>query len=74
MERLDHYDADDECWQEVLVPDKTCTPAELAASRIDVPAWFKSLTRRDRRVAEFLAAGQTTKAAARKFKVSAGRI
>jgi len=74
MERLDRYDADDECWQEILIPDKTCTPAELAASRIDVQAWFKSLSRRDRRVAEFLAAGQTTTAAASKFKVSAGRI
>ena len=74
LERLDRYDSDDECWQEVLVPDKTCTPAELAASRIDVQAWFKSLNRRDRRVAEFLAAGQTTTAAASKFKVSAGRI
>jgi hypothetical protein len=74
LERLDKYDPDEECWQEVLVPDKTCTPAELAASRIDVQAWFKTLDRRNRRIAEFLAAGQTTKAAARRFKVSAGRI
>ena len=74
LERLDKYDPDEECWQEVLVPDKTCTPAELAASRIDVQAWFKTLNRRNRRIAEFLAAGQTTKAAARRFKVSAGRI
>jgi hypothetical protein len=74
LERLDQYDADDDCWQEILVPDQTCTPAELAASRIDVPAWFSSLKPRTRRIAEFLAAGQTTKAASRKFKVSPGRI
>ena len=74
MERLDQFDAEDDCWQEVLVPDRSCTPAELAASRIDVPAWFASLNRRDRKVAKYLAAGQTTTAAARKFKVSAGRI
>jgi hypothetical protein len=74
MERLDHYDAEDECWQEVLIPDKTCTPAELAASRIDVPAWLQSLRPGIRRIAEFLAAGQTTTAASRKFNVSAGRI
>jgi len=74
LERLDQYDADDECWQEVLVSDKNCTPAELAASRIDVPAWFASLKPRVRRIAEFLAAGQTTTAAARKFRLSAGRI
>jgi len=74
LERLDHYDSEDGCWKEILVPDKTCTPAELAASRIDVPAWFNTLSRRDRRVAEFLAAGQTTTAAARRFRVSQGRI
>jgi hypothetical protein len=74
LERLDQYDADDECWQEVLVSDKHCTPAELAASRIDVQAWFESLKRRDRKVAKFLANGETTTSAARKFKVSAGRI
>ena len=54
------------------------TPAEnLAASRIDtMQAWLKSLNRRDRRVAEFLAAGQNDHGgyAAHKFKVSAGRI
>jgi hypothetical protein len=74
MERLDRYDADDECWQEILIADKTCTPAELAASRIDVSAWFKSLRPRVRRIAEFLAAGQTTKTAAKRFKVSPGRV
>jgi hypothetical protein len=37
LDRLDRYDADEECWQEVLVPDKTCTPAELAASRTEEP-------------------------------------
>ncbi len=74
MERLDRYDEDEEAWQEVLVPDKTCTPAELAASRIDVSAWLQSLKPRVRRIAEFLAAGQTTKAASQRFNVSAGRV
>ena len=45
VERLDKYDTEDECWEEVLIPDNTCTPAELAASRIDVPAWLKTLKR-----------------------------
>ncbi len=35
MERLDKYNTEEECWQEILIPDQTCTPAELAASRID---------------------------------------
>ena len=42
VERLDKYDAEDECWEEILIPDNTCTPAEMAASRIDFPAWLKT--------------------------------
>jgi hypothetical protein len=37
LKRLDKYDHDEECWQEILIPDQTCTPADLAASRIDFP-------------------------------------
>ena len=41
VERLDKYDETEECWQEILIPDQTCTPAELAACRIDFPAWLE---------------------------------
>ena len=54
LERLDKYDREEECWEEILVPDNTCTPAELAASRIDFPAWMNTLKSRDRKVARFL--------------------
>jgi hypothetical protein len=74
LERLDQFDAEQDCWQEILVADRSCSPADLAASRIDIPAWFASLNRHQRRVAKFLANGETTTAAASKFKVSAGRI
>jgi hypothetical protein len=74
VQRLDRYDAEDECWKEVLVPDNTCTPAELAASRIDFPAWLRSLKSRDRRVARFLSHGNSTKDAARTFDVSPSRV
>ena len=37
-------------------------------------SWLKSLPVRHRRIAQFLANGETTKAAARKFKVIDGRI
>jgi hypothetical protein len=74
VERLDHYDTEDECWEEVLIPDNTCTPAELAATRIDFPAWMKTLKPRDRKVARFLSLGNRTQDAARKFDVSQGRI
>ena len=74
VERLDKYDDEEQCWLEILVPDNTCTPAELAASRIDFPAWLKTLNPRDRKVAKFLSLGNRTQDAARKFDVSQGRV
>jgi hypothetical protein len=52
VERLDHWDGADECWREVLVEDRSCTPADLAASRIDFTAWMASLPPRNRRAAK----------------------
>jgi hypothetical protein len=74
MRRLDHFDRTEECWNEVLIEDKTCTPAELAASRIDVPAWFDTLRPRDRKIALQLAAGERTSDVAERFRLTAGRI
>ena len=74
VERLDEYDSEEQAWKEILIPDQTCTPAELAASRIDFPAWLKTLKLRDRRIAQFLARGNRTSEAARKFDVSQGRV
>lgn len=73
MESFDQRDADGD-WREVLVEDKRSTPADIAASRIDFPAWLRSLSRKKRRVAKILASGETTKATARMARVSAGRI
>ena len=74
VERLDHYDANEECWQEVVVEDKRATPAEIAACRIDFASWLKLLPSRERRIALDLAAGETTSGAAKKFTVTPGRI
>jgi RNA polymerase sigma factor (sigma-70 family) len=74
VERLDKFDEEENAWQEVVVEDKTAGPADIARTRIDFSDWLGSLKRRDRRVAEFLASGETTTAAAKKFKVSAGRV
>jgi hypothetical protein len=74
VERLDRYD-DRKCeWREVLIEDKNAGPAETAAARMDIAAWFDSLPRRKRRIAQTLATGETTKGTARKFRVSPGRI
>ena len=74
VERLDRWDCDRECWREVLVEDKTCTPAELAASRIDFEAWLDSLPGKKRRIARTLAAGHGTIATARRHRISPARI
>ncbi len=74
VESLDRYYQHKDEWKEVLVEDRHAGPAETAASRIDFAAWLKSLPRRSRKIAETLATGETTKSAARKHRVSAGRI
>ncbi|REK28166.1 MAG: hypothetical protein DWQ41_06230 [Planctomycetota bacterium] len=74
LQRLDRFDADDGTWQEILVEDRTANPADIAAMRIDFQDWLASLSRRKRRIAETLAAGERTSRVARLFRVSAGRI
>ena len=74
MESLDQYSQRKKQWKEILVEDRHTGPAETAASRIDVGEWLRSLPKRSRRIAETLALGETTKKAARKHGVSAGRI
>jgi DNA-directed RNA polymerase sigma subunit (sigma70/sigma32) len=71
---LDVYDPQDQEWTQRVVEDRTAGPADIACTRIDFSDWLDSLKRRDRRVAEFLANGETTRAAARKFRISQGRI
>ena len=72
--RLQQPDLTEGTWKEILVEDPTCTPAELAASRIDFSAWFRRLPRRKRRIAATLAIGEATKDAAKKHKLTPGRI
>ena len=74
VERLDKFDHAENAWEEVLVEDRHCGPAQVAASRIDFDEWLKSLLVRHRRIAQYLSLGNRTSQAARKFKVSAGRI
>ena len=74
VERLDHYDADEQAWKEVLVEDRHAGPAATACCRIDFSAWLRSLSRRNRRIATTLATGETTQRVARQFRVSPGRI
>jgi hypothetical protein len=74
VERLDKFDSVAGEWQEIVVEDKHAGPADIARVRLDFAAFLRSLPARVRRIAKFLARGETTSAAAEKFKVSAGRI
>ena len=73
VERLDRQDAE-AGWKEILVEDRGCTPAELAASRIDFAAWLRRLPLKRRRIAKTLALGETTQRTAQRFRLSPGRI
>ena len=74
VQRLDKYDTETGEWREILIEDRHTTPAEVARVRIDMEDWLKSLPFRDRQVAEYLSLNNRTSDAARKFKVSNGRI
>jgi hypothetical protein len=68
---VQHFEGE---WQEALVEDRNAGPAEIAASRIDMADWLKSLGRGKRRIAKSLARGETTSTVARMFGLTAGRI
>jgi hypothetical protein len=75
VDRLDRRDKDDDRqWCEVLVEDRHADAATIVQTKLDFSDWLASLNRRDRRAAEFLAQGESTRSAARKFKVSDCRI
>ena len=74
VERLDHFDEEENSWREILIEDRRAGPADTAIVRIDFGTWLQVLPRRLRRIAEMLAMGETTGATARKFSVSAARI
>ncbi|MEA1949813.1 MAG: hypothetical protein U9N87_00395, partial [Planctomycetota bacterium] len=56
------------------VEDRSATPADVAASRIDFAAWLRSLSGRYRKIATALATGETTAKVAKMFRLSRGRV
>ena len=74
VERLDRFDEQECEWRQVLVEDRHATPADIAAARIDVAAWLRSLSVRNRRIAKTLAMGETTTDVAQKFNLSRPRV
>ncbi len=74
VKRLDRCADDSGPWSQALVEDYHTPVDQQAAFRLDFPAWLSRLAPRQRRIAEFLAAGNSTSQAARRFQMSAGRI
>ena len=71
--RLDRFDPA-EGWQEAIVEDLKTPVADQACFRVDFPAWLKTLTRRDRKIAEALADGHRTTDIACRFGITLGRV
>jgi hypothetical protein len=61
-------------WVDAIVQDKRAPVADQVAAKMDVCAWFATLTRRMRQIAKDLAFGCSTSEVAQKHGVTAGRI
>ncbi len=74
VERLHRFDTKRGEWREAVVEDYRTPVPDQAAFRCDFPEWLKTLTRRQRQIAETLASGEGTTRTAKRFKLSLGRI
>lgn len=74
VERLDHFDDEENQWFEAVVEDTHTPVFDQVCFRLDFPAWLARLPRRNRRIAETLALGNSTKSVARRFRMTAGRV
>jgi hypothetical protein len=61
-------------WIEKLVEDKRASVPDQVAAKLDVSAWFTSLTQRTKQIAKDLALGCSTSEVAQKHGVTPGRI
>jgi hypothetical protein len=61
-------------WIDKLVADKRASVPDQVAAKIDVRAWFGTLTKHMNGVAKDLAVGYSTSEVAKKYGVTAGRI
>ena len=74
VERMDRADDPSGAWHQVLLEDRRTGPAETAAARLDLAAWLRTLSTRNRQIAKALGLGNSTGAVARQFGLSAGRV
>ncbi len=75
LQRLDHFDDEENQWQEAVVQDTRLAPVpDIVAFRVDFADWLAGLPRRNRRIAQFLALNHRTTDTARRFGMNEGRI
>src|SRR5947209_6161471 len=61
-------------WEEIVVEDRSVSPADMASFKIDFADWLKRLKRSKRRVDLRLASGDTPRDAALRFRLTRSRI
>jgi hypothetical protein len=61
-------------WIDAMVEDKRASVSDQVAAKMDVGAWFATLTKRMKEIAKDLAFGCSTSEVAEKHRVTAGRI
>ena len=70
VERFDQRDPQTGSWNEQLVEDRRAGPAQTAAARLDLAAWLRTLSKRNRKIAKALSVGETTSDVAKQFGLS----
>ena len=74
VDRLDRFDREENCWEEILVEDHRCGPFDIVRTKLDFAAWLRSLPIRLRRIAKALVNGERTHDVAGRFGLSDGRV
>jgi hypothetical protein len=74
IQRLHQFDETDGEWREAMVECRKAGPFETAAGRLDFAAWLAGMSSLRRKIAKFLAMGESTADAARTFAISPGRV
>ena len=74
IERLDCYSPSQHDWIARAVATRGASIPDQVALRIDIPAWFRKIARRTRRIARDMALGWSTSELATRYRLSASRI
>ena len=74
VERFGQKDPQTGVWNEQLVEDRRAGPAQTAIARLDLAAWYRTLSKRNRKIAGALSRGETTADVARRDALSPGRV